>query len=505
MKLPLVQQDVQEELAEFDIWITPSLGEIQDTDRFKDELELVSHAFEILRESTENFKSPSQCTPHRISETIVRQLSHVGKDKKERLLTALASILFLVTGKSDNNFKCQFPLYLRDVAKWDKLPCIRKRKGKIFIGDRSLPRTMKSEDYMLLISQIQDAAVASRLLERMLAFLLRDRKAVDQLWSIGYSYCALKSFGKSRDLLAPLVVFKVRGSVMASGGHEPEAILRTRLEEWGLQADVDFNLSDVVVGARESNDAKTRAFDFVLPYRTSGWDGDWRRRLFIQCQFYAGDSGSVSHKNVDQTRSSRDLVRREIDDARFVEYVDGAGYFSSLNGDLRRLLSFEDTETFFQIRSAPIRLRRELQKLGFLTILDVEHAIAATCGDDVPRVLEKWGFHRSDINRAIRNALDRKLITDGRGGKLEISAERRDISRRYALLDIVAIHGSKVDAESAAGKLLVPGYGPFYGIEMDKLAAVAIPEVPYFGPEINRSTVLLSDLRWLSENGFVLG
>lgn len=44
-----------------------------------------------------------------------------------------------------------------------------------------------------------------------------------------------------------------------------------------------------------------RKYDFIIPYqsRESGL------KIFIQSQFYAGDSGSVSHKVVDQTDSSR--------------------------------------------------------------------------------------------------------------------------------------------------------------------------------------------------------
>ena len=104
---------------------------------------------------------------------------------------------------------------------------------------------------------------------------------------------------------------------------------------------------------------KTRAYDFVRPFNRPGWE----QRIFIQCQFYAGDSGSVSHKNVDQTSTSRIKVRSQCAEPVFVEYVDGAGYFASLNGDLKNLLSMDDTTSFFQTRSAAIRLRREFQRI----------------------------------------------------------------------------------------------------------------------------------------------
>ena len=167
---------------------------------------------------------------------------------------------------------------------------------------------------MELVAAAENGAEATRLLEQFVSFLLLGEGAVRQFWSLGYSDCHLKQFkqGYERDLLSPIVVFKVRGSVSASGGHKPESMLRDHLTEWGLDPGVDFNRDDIVVdgGARKATNEKTRAFDFVLPYRSPGWFPEWQRRVFVQSQFYAGDSGSVSHKNVDQTATSRLRVSR---------------------------------------------------------------------------------------------------------------------------------------------------------------------------------------------------
>jgi hypothetical protein len=88
----------------------------------------------------------------------------------------------------------------------------------------------------------------------------------------------------------------------------------------------------------------------------------------------------VSHKNVDQTTAARLEATRAVgSEARFIEYVDGAGFFASLNGDLRSLLDMADTASFLQIRSISIRLRRELQRAGFLAPIEIEHAILIGC------------------------------------------------------------------------------------------------------------------------------
>lgn len=495
------------QLAEFDIWITPSLGEISDTDKFKDELSLVTLAFDTIGRATNNFDSIDRCQPRAIAETLSEILQPKSKDERERILFSLASALFAVTGKSDNNFKCQFPLFLRDEANWSSFPVPRRKNGQIEFRDAELPRTLTSERLMSIVSQINNASVEANLLNQFLAFVLRDQNAVNQFWALGHSYFALKEIGRAKDLLAPIVTFKVRGSVMASGGHEPERMLREVMDEWGLMPDVDFNTADVVVvDADRDPEAKTRAYDFVLPYRTSGWGDGWNNRLFIQCQFYAGDSGSVSHKNVDQTRSSRDSISRFVENPTFVEYVDGAGYFSSLNGDLKRLLSYQDTHGLVQIRSAPIRLRCYFQKIGFIPPIKIEESVALGMSDlsQLKNLMIEEGYSETEIDRAITRSIEAGHLAESGDGIL-ISDRRKEIVRRYLLLNIAANNSSEVPSSRLAGKVLLPGYGAFYGISMDHLAKVSIGCCPIFRDSYASSSSFLSDLRWLSEKGYILG
>lgn len=397
MKLPLPTLTLATQLLEFDVWITPSLGEVRDTDKFKEQMESIVGTFEAIGEATENFRDARDCQPEQIADTFVSLTQGKELDEAKTILESLATVLFLVTGKSDNNAKCQLPLFLRDHAKWESLPAVRRKSGRTFVTTVPLPRELKAEKYLGLVAALHSHKDEQRrLLEQFINFLLSDQACVSQLWSVGYSYFMLKDFGKERDLLTPLVVFQVRGSVAASGGHDPEAILRDRFVEWGLQAGATFNTSDVVLTevlkligptplvedievepAGENDEErekvevvqeddetvklKTRAYDFILPYRTAGWTP----KIFIQAQFYAGDSGSVSHKNVDQTRTTRTAVEGTLTDARFVEYLDGAGYFSTLNRDLKHLIGMSNTASFFQVKSAAVRLRRELQHIGY--------------------------------------------------------------------------------------------------------------------------------------------
>lgn len=507
MKLPIPARDLNRDLKEFDVWITPSLGEITGTTKFQEELIRVTRIFEEIGQATDNFQDESHCKPEAIALTFAHLATGRSEAERAELFKSLASTLYLVTGKSDNNSKCQFPLFLRDVARWDTLPVVVQRHGYSVIEHIPLPRTIKSDDFMDLVASMEASYDQSRFLEKFVSFLLMGDDAVRQFWSLGFSYYALKQLGGGyeRNLLSPIVIFKVRGSVSASGGHKPEAILREYLESWGLIPDEDFNLADVIVdGNSQERNEKTRAYDFVLPYRTPNWPPVWQQRIMIQSQFYAGDSGSVSHKNVDQTATSRSRVLERFHSTRFVEYVDGAGYFSSLNGDLRKILAMETTRSFFQIRSASIRLRRELQALGFVTPLEIEHALVQSSGNeaDVGVALVAQGYQPTEVRRALDRAISRGTITK-RDKRLILHDDRRAVVRQNLLMDIIAVHGHTVQPGTVASSasVIVPGYGPFYGLEMDELVKAAISSAGVLRDDIANSQTFTSDIKALSQNG----
>lgn len=201
MKLPIPTDDRERDLREFDIWITPSLGEITETDKFKDELGRIKTVIEALGAATNNFDDPSHCQGRAIAETFARIGARLPRAERAELFKSLASTLFLVTGKSDNNAKCQFPLYLRDVAKWSSMP----RPGRNGGEKPGIPRVLKSDTYMDLVSALEDSADESRMLVQFIEFLLSDEAATRQFWAIGNSYFSLKALGKNYEdnLLSP--------------------------------------------------------------------------------------------------------------------------------------------------------------------------------------------------------------------------------------------------------------------------------------------------------------
>ena len=119
-------------------------------------------------------------------------------------------------------------------------------------------------------------------------------------------------------------------------------------------------------------------------------------------------------------------------------------------------------------------------------------------------MLKKDGYKESEINRAWEDCLNRELFTTKDGKRHSISDTRRDLVRRYFLLDLTAIHGGALSRESISGKSLIPGYGSFYGITLDNLVDKAIRESQEFSDEVSHSRTFTKDIRWLCEAGFML-
>ena len=57
MKLKLKRLTLENQINEFDNWVTPTLGEIKDTDKFVSEKTSIAIALETLGSKTNNFET----------------------------------------------------------------------------------------------------------------------------------------------------------------------------------------------------------------------------------------------------------------------------------------------------------------------------------------------------------------------------------------------------------------------------------------------------------------
>lgn len=505
MKIKDYAASLQEKMSEFDMWVTPSLGEIRDTPQFKMNLNQLKTGFDQTAEITDNFSSIALCAASSLAEHAIQYISELSESETRSFLDNVCNVLLLATGKTDNNLKCQFPLMLKDQIGILKFP---QRTAKGCWKEKDIPRTLSMEDVTKILSQLKEQKdFLSIFLQSYFHLIVSDEEYAKQLWSLGSAYVAQRELGSATALISSIVIFQSRGSITATQGHIPELILREYMTEWGLTAGTDFNTQDVEIGdilgdVPADNKIKKRKYDFIIPFQ-SRTDG---AKVFIQSQYYAGDSGSVSHKVVDQTDSTREVTLRKFPKAVFIEYLDGAGYFSSLNGDLRKMLAKSTTKDFIQIRSAPIKLRRELQGIQFLTPLEIEHAIMRTSGsqEKVVSLLQDEGYTSEEIKMATISSIRNGHIILAEDGTYSLKPDRIDIVRRYCILDVVANYGSPVAVEKQAGVLFVPGFEVCWGLPQNQTIKIALEVFPTLKDLWANPQVAFDDIQWLITSGFII-
>ena len=116
-------------------------------------------------------------------------------------------------------------------------------------------------------------------------------------------------------------------------------------------------------------------------------------------------------------------------------------------------------------------------------------------------MLNADGYSEEEIRRVLARSIQRQLLQMNEG-RLEVSPHRIEFARRSLLLDLVAIRGERLASEvDVAGKVLVSGYGPFYGISLADLSGA----IPAFSVDsLFSRDVFSSDITWLCEMKFLV-
>lgn len=143
MKLKSYEASLSEKMSEFDIWVTPSLGEIRDTPQFRENLDTLKHGFDLLSQLTDNFVDYSHCSSSVLSNNTIEYTKLKDEDTAIDILNSIWNVLLLATGKTDNNLKCQYPLLLRNTYEIFEYPQ-KNTRGQW--RNKSLPRTLSLED-----------------------------------------------------------------------------------------------------------------------------------------------------------------------------------------------------------------------------------------------------------------------------------------------------------------------------------------------------------------------
>lgn len=521
MLIPSEKLKVDEKIEEFSEWLTPTLQDIRQTEKFSQECENIAKVVTQLAKQV-NFSQPEDYSDlSLLSKKILSSLIEIAPtdDLKtlenfiEIELDTFFNVLFIVTAQTDNNIKNHVALALKEEHEIISFPERKLTKKNCYFELKPLKNVLKSYEISKKLTKLISSLYFStlypvlintngidlnkyliELFETYIRLLLTDHQSFLQFFKFCEIFINQYDINPSEAnlFITPLVIFKIRGSITASIGHYPEIFLREQLQLIGLKPNHDFNITDVKILNKSENNDKTRAYDFILPYNVPGWD--WS--LFIQSQYYAGDSGSVSHKVIDQTISSRNLTKTKFPDAKFIEYLDGAGYLGALKGDLKHMLSLPDTHSFFQMTSIFVRLRREFQNIGYLTPIELEHAILRTENglySQVNRILLAESYSNDEIERCINFCLQHELLKLD-SDKFILHDDRLQIARRLFMIDLIAIHGNTIRFIDKQQVVCIPGYGSSYGMLEKDLTSKLTNSIKYLPVDI---PTYIEDRDWL--------
>ena len=159
--------------------------------------------------------------------------------ERAEYFSSLAFACLVLTGQSDNALKCQFPVFLVEggytaALNFLELPVPTPARPKLdAITMKGIADRISAVDYGGGRQAV--AAYFKCLFSR--ANMTRMSEALTALEHL--------SAAEAVSLLEVLALSAIRGSATASGGHHPEAQLRSQMEEWGLIPGSDFNVRDV--------------------------------------------------------------------------------------------------------------------------------------------------------------------------------------------------------------------------------------------------------------------
>lgn len=78
-----------------------------------------------------------------------------------------------------------------------------------------------------------------------------------------------------------------------------------------------------------------------------------------------------------------------------------------------------------------------------------------------------------------------------------------ETSRRYLLLDFIAITGKRLSPKDLRGAILIPGFGPRFGVSLSEVADSILPRAGLFGGKWSADGLVLKDIEFLAKMGWI--
>lgn len=164
----------------------------------------------------------------------------------------------------------------------------------------------------------------------------------------------------------------------------------------------------------------------------------------------------------------------------------------------------DNTENFFQVRTFPIKLRQLLQAIGFLTPLELVHALVISDFNLKMTIkkLTKDGYSETEVKRVLQNA-EKNILEPLNKNELSINDAFYKLSRRYFLLDCISYYGKDVTV-SNKGIALIPGYGEYFGSKTSEVIGKVKKMGGKYYNDWQTPQILIEDLEFLAAKEWIM-
>ena len=111
-QLPPKTPDLNDQIEEFREWVTPRIDSIEDHDEFDKRVDGYEFACHLLSEINLEGLSSSKAAREIAKCCISKLLAH-DHVSQQKVILDIVNLVFVLTGTTDNNIKCQFSPFLR--------------------------------------------------------------------------------------------------------------------------------------------------------------------------------------------------------------------------------------------------------------------------------------------------------------------------------------------------------------------------------------------------------
>lgn len=261
-----------------------------------------------------------------------------------------------------------------------------------------------------------------------------------------------------------LLKFSEKGQIAEKSGEAAETIIKTKLKQWGLTEEIDFNKNDEDINdilkikldfLKQRNDIshseflaslkiinetkKSRRFDLVFPPTSTSTINE--PHFLIQTVFYTSNTGSEGKKktnqNIDTTNFISEVLPRHHNEIKTLLILDGPGWIDMAGAFQKNQYT---SDNFVQINTIDTKLKKILNDHGFVFPIDVDIAIyelqlmkkGHTMNDILEFMSTKPNIHCSDSKIISQNS--KHFATNLQDDEIKLIC-KIDIVKKYLVLE----------------------------------------------------------------------